>query len=138
MAEAIRIDGLREFTRGLKKLDADLPKAVRIALNKAAGLVIDEARPHVPSRSGKAARSMRGQSTRTAVRVTAGGNRAPYYAWLDFGGRVGRKKATQRAFSPDGRYLYPAYFRLRDDGSFVDVMSAALVDVATAAGIQVD
>lgn len=137
MSDAIRIDGLREFNRSLKKLDSDLPKAVRIALNKAADLVIDEARPHVPTRTGRAARSMRGQSTRTAVRVSAGGNRAPYYAWLDFGGRVGRNKSVRRPFTPDGRYLYPAYFRLRDSGKFVDVMSAALVDVAEAAGLDV-
>lgn len=138
MSVKIQVDGLRQFTRALKQLDTDLPKMVRIALNDAAQLVIDEALPHVPKRTGKAARSMRGQSTRNAVRVTEGGNRAPYMPWLDFGGRVGRKKATRRAFSPDGRFLYPAYFRLRDDGSFVDVMSEALVDVARSAGVEID
>ena len=138
MSEVIKITGLKEFTRSLKQLDADLPKAVRIALNKAADAVVDVARPDVPTRTGRAARSMRGQSTRSAVRVSAGGNRAPYYAWLDFGGRVGRKKATQRAFSPDGRYLYPAYFRLRDSGEFVDIMGAALNEVAESAGLAVE
>lgn len=137
MGEAIRIVGLKEFNRAVKKLDSDLPKLVRVALNKAADAVIDEARPDVPSRSGRAARSMRGQSTRTMVRVSAGGRRAPYYPWLDFGGRVGRRKATVRPFYTDGRFLYPAYFRLRDNGRFVDIMSEALVDVATQAGLEV-
>lgn len=134
---SIKITGLKEFNKSLKALDAELPKAVRVAMNKAAQLVVDEAKPHVPSRSGKAARSIRGQSTRTAVRVTAGGAKAPYYPWLDFGGRVGRRKQTQRAFSTDGRYLYPAYFKLRDSGEFVDIMSAALADVARSAGLEV-
>lgn len=137
MAEAIQVTGLKELNRSLKQLDADLPKAVRIALNKAADLVIGKARPDVPKRTGRAARSMRPQSTRTAVRVTAGGARAPWYPWLDFGGRVGRRKATVRPFHPDGRYLYPAYFRLRDSGEFTDVMSKALADVARSAGLEV-
>lgn len=134
---AIQVSGLKEFNKALKQLDSELPKAVRLAMNEAAELVVQEARPGVPSRTGKAAKSIRAQSTRTAVRVGAGGARAPYYPWLDFGGRVGRRKATQRPFSPDGRYLYPAYFRLRDSGVFVDAMSAALAEVAKSAGLEV-
>jgi hypothetical protein len=137
MPDPITITGLREYLRALKKMDADLPKAVRVVLNKAADLVIDLARPDVPSRSGRAARSIRGQSTRTAVRVTAGGKRAPYYPWLDFGGRVGRKKSTRRPFDPEGRYLYPAYFDLRNEGTLIEVMSAGLVELAETAGFEV-
>lgn len=137
MSEAIKVTGLKEFNKALKQLDAELPKVVRIALNKVSEAVIDKARPDVPVRSGKAARSIRGQSTRTAVRVTAGGSRAPYYAWLDFGGRTGKRKSVRRPFSQYGRYLYPAYFQMRDSGEFVDVMSAALVDVAAQAGLEV-
>src|SRR6266516_6672861 len=98
MAEAIRIDGLAEFTRNLRKLDAEVPKALRVALNGCAEIVLGYARPRVPSRSGRAASTLRARSTRTAVRVSAGGRRAPYYPWLDFGGRVGRHKKTRRAF----------------------------------------
>lgn len=134
---ALNVTGLKEFRRSLKQLDGDMPKALRIAMNKAAELVVDEARPRVPTSSGRAANSIRPQSTGTAVRVTAGGPKAPYYPWLDFGGRVGRRKATVRPFSPDGRYLYPAYFKLRDSDVFVDVMSAALREVAEAAGLEV-
>jgi hypothetical protein len=134
---ALQVSGLKEFRKALKAAGDDMPKALRVAMNKAAELVVDEARPDVPQESGAARKSIRPQSTGTAVRVTAGGRRAPYYPWLDFGGRVGRRKATVRPFSPDGRYLYPAYFKLRDSGAFTDVMSAALVDVAAAAGLEV-
>lgn len=134
---ALQVSGLKEFRKAVKAAGAELPKALRLAMNKAAELVVTEARPDVPQRSGRAARSIRPQSTATAVRVTEGGPKAPYMPWLDFGGRVGRRKATVRPFSPDGRFLYPAYFKLRDSGQFVDVMSAALIEVADAAGLVV-
>lgn len=137
MAEAIKIDGLAAFSRNLRKLDSDLPKALRIALNEAANLVVDDAKPHVPRRSGRAAGTIKAKSTRTAVRVSAGGRRAPYYPWLDFGGKVGRNKSVGRAFFTDGRYLYPSYFAKRDSGELQQVLTRALLDVAASAGVVV-
>lgn len=136
MAETIRIDGLDQFVRNLRKLDKDLPKALRVAFNSAADIVIGYARPKIPVRSGRAARTLRAQSTRTAVRVTAGGKRAPYYPWLDFGGRVGRKKSVKRPFIGDGRYLYAGLHaeRERIHQATVD----ALLDAARSAGVEVD
>lgn len=138
MADPIKIDGLAQFTRDLKKLDGELPKAVRVALNQAAGVVVDYARPRIPRRTGRAQSSVRAQSTRTAVRVTAGGKKVPYYAWLDFGGKVGRKRSVNRAFMPEGRYLYKGYFAKRDSGEFQEVLTRALLDVAASAGIEVE
>jgi hypothetical protein len=138
MPDAIKIDGLAEFQRNLKKLDKDLPKAVRVALNEAADLVVDYARPRIPKRSGRAARSVRSRSTRTEARVTGGGNRAPYYPWLDFGGRVGKGKSVKRTFHPDGRYIYDGYFKKRDSGEFGDVLTKALLGVAKQAGVVVE
>lgn len=137
MAEAIKVEGLRELQRSLKQLSADLPKVLRIALNQAAEIVVSDARPKVPQRSGRAAATVKARSTRTEVRVSGGGNRAPYYPWLDFGGKVGRKRSVRRAFLPDGRYIYAAYGRKRDSGEFADVLSRALVDVAAQAGMTV-
>jgi hypothetical protein len=138
MGEAIRIDGLAQFSRNLKKLDGDLPKALRIALNDAANLVVDDARPDIPRRTGRAAASLKAASTRTSVRIRGGGNRAPRYPWLDFGGRVGRDRSVVRPFIKEGRYVYPAYFRHRDSGHIQQVLSRALVDVARSAGVEVD
>ena len=135
---AIRIEGLAEFVRNLRKLDRELPKALRIAMNQAAQLVVDDASPHVPTRSGRAVRSIKTVSTPTSVRVKAGGARAPYFPWLDYGGRVGRRKATRRAFLKEGRYLYPAYFRKRDSGQIQAILNRALLDVAAQAGVAVD
>lgn len=138
MTEPIRIDGLKEFQRNLKKLNADLPKAVRVALNEAADVVVGAAVTRIPKRTGRAARSVKARSTRTAVRVSGGGNRAAYYPWLEFGGRVGRKKAVRRAFLPEGRYIYGAYADKRDSGEFGEVLQRALLDVVREAGIEVD
>ena len=138
MADAIKVDGLAQFSRNLKKLDADLPKALRIALNEAADVVVGDAKSRVPRRTGRAQASIKAQSTRTAVRVKAGGARVPYFAWLDFGGRVGRKRSVKRAFLKEGRYLYAAYFDKRDSGELQTVLTKALLDVVRQAGLEVD
>src|SRR5262245_21926026 len=135
MAEAVKVEGLREFVRGLKDMDRTLGKAVRLALNDAADIIVSDAKPKVPTRSGRAAGTVKARSTQTAARVVGGGNRAPYYPWLDFGGRVGRRQSVRRPFLKDGRYIYAAYDRRR--GEFIDVMAENLVDVARSAGIEV-
>lgn len=136
--DAIKVEGLKEFGRRLKAVDKELPKMVRLALNEAANTVVDEAVPNIPRRSGRAARAVKARSTRTMARVAGGSARAAYYPWLDFGGRVGRNNSVERPFKPKGRYLYPAYFKLRDSGEFEEALSESLEDVARRAGIELD
>lgn len=138
MADAIKIEGLNEFVRNLKTLDSNLPRAVRLAFNQAADVVVAAAQPGIPIRSGRAAGSVRARSTQTAARVVGGGGKAPYYPWLDFGGKVGRGKSVSRPFYKEGRYIYAAYFAKRDSGEFEDVMTKALLSVVRGAGIEVD
>jgi hypothetical protein len=136
MTDPIRIDGLNEFRRNLKTLDRDLPKALRLAFNAAADLVVAEARPKVPSRSGRARASVRVLSSQTAAKVAGGSRRVPYYPWLDFGGRVGRNRSVSRQFYSDGRYIYAAYYRQRS--RIEPVLAEKLIDVARQAGIEVE
>lgn len=138
MAEAIQIKGLREFVGNLRKLDADLPKVLRVAFNEAATSIVDEAVVHIPKRTGRAASTVRARSTPTAVRVTGGGNRAPYYPWLDFGGRVGKGKSVVRPFYSDGRYIYASYFAKTASGEFQAALTRALLGAVERAGIEVD
>jgi hypothetical protein len=133
--DPIHVEGLREFSQGLKRLDGDMPKVLRLGLNSVADVVVDVARPRVASRSGRARGSVRAKSTRTAVRIAGGGKRVPYYGWLDYGGRVGRGKAQVRPFKKQGRYLYPAYYATRDE--IPRLLEDALVDVARQAGLEV-
>jgi hypothetical protein len=133
--DPIHVEGLREFSQSLKRLDDDMPKVLRVGLNSVADVVVGVARPRVASRSGRARGSVRAKSTRTAVRVAGGGKRVPYYGWLDYGGKVGRGKAQVRPFRKEGRYLYPAYYATRDD--IPRLLEDALVDTARQAGLEV-
>lgn len=135
VADPIKIQGLAEFNRSLRKLDKELPKALRLAHNKAAQIVVDYAQPRVPSRSGKARRSVKAKSTRTASRVSGGGKRVPYYPWLDFGGRVGPRKSVRRPFIKEGRYLYPGLGANYDE--IHQALLDALLQVAKEAGVEV-
>ena len=135
MPETIGVKGLKEFQRSLKKLDSDLPKALRIALNGASDLIITKARPLIPKRTGAAQASLKAKSTQKAARIGVGGRRAPYYPWLDFGGKVGRDKSVDRPFFKSGRYLYPTVAKHRDD--VTDIMQPGIVAVAKTAGLDV-
>lgn len=136
MPEPVRIDGLREFTRALKTFDAKLPTAVRIGLNDAVNVIIEWARPRVAKRTGRAASTLKAKSTRTSARIAAGGSKAPYYPWLDFGGRVGRNRSVERPFYKEGRYIYKGLVMRRD--AFESALQRALVGVAESAGLDVD
>lgn len=134
--DPITIEGLKEFRKQLKQLDKDLPKALRMAFNAAADIVVSEARPKVPSASGRARASVKAKSTQAAAKVVGGSKKVPYYPWLDFGGRVGRRRSVARPFLKDGRYIYDAYFRNRD--SFGELLVDGLTEVAGQAGLEVD
>lgn len=138
MPDPIQIKGLAEFQRNLKKIDADLPKAVRLAGNEAADLIVSNARPLVPTGPGKgghAKSSVKARSTRTEARVSEGGKRYPYMPWLDFGGRVGRNRSVRRPFLKDGRYVWKAFANNRD--KIEETLTDALIEVARGAGVEV-
>lgn len=136
MPAAIKIDGLAQFTRNLKKLDTDLPKALRVAFNACADIVVQDARQRVPTRSGKAKASVKARSTPTAARVVGGSNKVRYYPWLDFGGTIKPRQTIRRPFLKEGRYIYAAYYR--NENRFGGLVEQSLLDVARQAGIEVD
>lgn len=133
--EPIRVEGLAAIRRGLQQIGSDAPKALRVAANEAADIVVQAARRDVPRRSGKAAASIRAASTQTKTRVKSGGRRAPYMPWLDYGGKVGRNDTAARRFIADGRYVYPAYHANKD--RFEEVLLKAIRKVAEDAGLEV-
>lgn len=135
MVDRIEVKGIREFRTALKKADADAPKMIRVTLNGAADVVLDYARPRIPSRSGAARQSLKARSSQKDVRVAVGGKKAPYYPWLDFGGHVGPNDSVSRPFITEGRYIYPALRVKRDD--VTKVMSEGLAALATSAGLDV-
>jgi hypothetical protein len=132
----IQVDGLKDLQKRLKAVDKTAPVALRIALNSVADIVIKHGRPLVPKRTGAAQKSWKARSTRTESRVSYGGPRAPYMPWLDWGGRVGRRKRTVRPFLKDGRYLYPTVKKHKTE--IQRVADDGLADVARDAGLDVD
>lgn len=133
--EPIRIEGLRDLSRQLRQIGPEAAKALRLAANEAADIVVQAARQDVPRRSGKAAGSIRTASTQTKVRVKSGGRRAPYMPWLDYGGKVGKDDTASRRFIADGRYVYPAYRANKE--RFVDILEKSIAKVAADAGLEV-
>jgi hypothetical protein len=103
----IQVRGLRELRGALRDIEKTLGPELRKGLNEVADVVLDTARPLVPTRSGDARSSLKAGSTEKAVQIKAGGTKAPYWGFLDFGGKVGRKKSVKRRFIQEGRYIYP-------------------------------
>jgi hypothetical protein len=134
--ETIQVSGLREFQKALRDMDRDLPKQLRIALNSASELVINYAKPKVPKRSGRAAGSLKVRSSQKQARIAAGGARAPYYPFLDFGGSVGPGKSVHRPFYTEGRYIYPGLKANKD--KITQQLEVALTELAKSAGLEVD
>lgn len=137
MDDKISVTGLAEFNRSLRKLDSDAPKALRVALNNVADVLVKKTQPLVPKRTGAAAASLKAKSTRTSARVSVGGRRAPYYPWLDFGGEGRRRgRPASRPFIKQGRYLFPTLGRIRPQ--IEKALDTSLRDVARDAGLVVD
>jgi hypothetical protein len=137
MEPKVEVKGLAEFSRGLRKLDSEAPKQLRVGLNSAAELLIGKTRPLIPSRTGAARASLKARSTRTSARIAVGGRKAGYYPWLDFGGQ-GRHKGrpAKREFIKGGRYLYPTLGKVRPQ--ILDQLDAAIRTVARDAGLEVE
>lgn len=130
----IQVDGAKQLRGALRQMAAGSQKELRPAYNKAAQIVVEDVRRQVPKRSGRARGSVRSRSTQTAAIVRAGGKRVPYYGWLDFGGRVGRRKAVLRPFREEGRYLYPTIGRRRRE--LIAVIADELEKVARRARLK--
>jgi hypothetical protein len=133
--DPIHVEGLKEFRDTLRKMGTGIHKSMKDVLNAAVEVIAVDARRRVPTRRGKAKQSIRTQSSQLQARVLGGGKRVPYYPWLDFGGKVGRNKSIHRPFLQEGRYLYPAYRKHKDDVK--DLLQSGLVDLARDAGFEV-
>lgn len=132
----IKVVGLNEFNKSLRRLDSEAPKALRLTFNDAANIIVDDARLHIPKRTGRARAALRARSTRIKARVVAGSARAPYLPWLDYGGKVGKNRQIEREFIKSGRYVYPAFFRNLD--KILKTMEEGLSEAIKRAGLDED
>lgn len=132
----IRVDGLADLRRALNRMEnLEAASDLRHGLKRAADEVAQEAKGHVPVRSGAARDSLRATSGGNRAYVVGGRAKVPYYGWLDFGGRIGRDKAVRRPFVQGGRYMYPAYSA--NASGIQNALADALVELATSNGLEV-
>lgn len=132
--KAIKVEGLRDFQRALKQADGESQKKLRVVLNEVSSTVVAGAARRVPRRSGRAAASLRAQSSQREARVVGGSKKVPYYGWLDFGGRIGRNKTQRRPFIQSGRYLWPTVAANRH--SLETALQKALIELARETGME--
>lgn len=132
--QPIKVEGLREFQRALKTMDGESQKRLRVELNKIADVVVQGAARRVPRKTGRAAASLRVQSSQTEARVLGGSKKVPYYGWLDFGGKVGRDKSVKRPFLTSGRYMWPTVAASRS--SLEKALQRSLVELARSVGLE--
>lgn len=134
--EPIKVKGLREFQAALKRVDEELPRRLRLILNDAIEVVAEDTRRRVPSKSGRAKASVKTQSSQREARLKAGGAKVQYFPWLDYGGNVGRNRSVKRPFKKEGRYVFPAYRRNRDD--VLEMLDKGIGMLIEESGMEVD
>lgn len=135
MADAeVSVKGLKEFNRAVKGIREVLPKTAQEVSLNAVRIIVTDAVPTIPRRSGRAAKSVQGLATNRGASVT-GGTGVPYFRWLAIGGASGRRHANKRKIVKPDRYLNPAYERNKER---IQSETQAMFDKALrAAGIEV-
>jgi hypothetical protein len=142
----VTVSGLKELQASLRKVySSDLatfPEVVD-ALQKGVNLIAQDAQSRVPSRSGRAARSIKPGSSGSKAWVQGGGS-VRYYGWLDFGSRNPRKGNPRKkgpwsgsGHGPDrGRFIYPAGDAKTPE--MVESLQRSLAQVIRRAGLDVN
>lgn len=81
----VRVDGLKEFRRDLKRLEPEADKELRNSIRAAATKIAVEAAASAPRRSGALARSIRPYVSRATASIAS---RLPYAPVVHWGGTI--------------------------------------------------
>jgi hypothetical protein len=131
----VDIQGLDQFIQALDKFGADLPRMSHVAATRYADLLLLKTLPSIPKVTGRARSSLEVLTSGEDVTLAAGGTKAPYYAWLAFGGRAGRNHSVFREVTNEDRYVYPAMRKYRSE--LDQVVQNTFVTFAEDAGLDV-
>jgi len=107
VAVEVTFRGLKEVGTAFRQVDRELPIELKLSFRAIVTKVIGHAQSRIPHITGRAAASLKPRATQKGAAIAFGGTAAPYYPWLDFGGRVGRNRSISRPFIKEGRYVYP-------------------------------
>lgn len=146
MAAAVQVRGLREVRNAARKVDKDIPKGLRRELLPVAQKVQGRIRSKVPYLKGDARESVKARASQRGAAIAFGGNTAPYFPWLDFGGTTGKGHRPGAAYSGsvkrpwmgrpgDGRYVYPSIAEMTPE--IEQAANDAVINLAKAAGFEV-
>ena len=136
----LEVRGLRELALAFKRLDAELPKALRARFLSIASEVVAVARSRMPYVDGHAQESVKPRASARGAAIAFGGQVAPYMPWLDFGGSTGPghvpgvpwsgqiKRAWMGRPVGEGRYVYPAIRQERP--AIAEAAEDAVIEVA--------
>ena len=80
----VRLDGLRQLQRQLKKIETDLPKQMKAVAKSAANIVADEARAMSPYKTGRLSGTVKTGATAKGAYMKVGG-KLPYSKVIMFG-----------------------------------------------------
>lgn len=126
-ADFADVEGADSFAAALRATAAALPGEFRAEMGDTARMIVRDAQGRVPRLTGAARASMDVQVLDEAATIVAGGQRAPYFGWLEHGGAVGRRDSVVLPYVKDGRYLGRAV-----DAAMDDIETAALAAVTNA------
>lgn len=126
--DIVRVEGLADFQRELRKLNADLPKELRKANIEAAEVVAKDARQRAEGRGGVAAKSapsIKAQGEQRRSKITIGGPKFPFALGAEFGAvEYPQFDPWTGSGSDAGYFFYPAIRDTREE--FMDVYEDAL------------
>lgn len=144
MADGVKVQvkGLAELRRAFKQIEGNEKgefKAAFLPIAQHVAGVVQQRMPHV---TGTAQASVKGAATDYGAKLQAGGGRAPYYHFLDFGGSTGKghrpgvsnSGSVKRPFIRDGRYLYPGAEEAQ--GEVAEAAGDAIIRLAKRAGFE--
>lgn len=120
MSEDVRIEGLREFNRAVRKASNETAKQLRREMKRrVAEPAAQRVRANVPVDSKRWQRAIRPGATQRGAHITWGRASVPYAPWIEFGGRrrhgPGGAAVATRTRVAEGRYVYPEVGRARGD-----------------------
>lgn len=143
----VEVKGVNELVRAFKKVDSDVPVGLRKEMLSIATEVTGAIQQKVPWKTGRASGSVRPRASQRGAGIAFGGNAAPYFPWLDFGGTTGKGHRPGQRYSGsvvrpwlgnptgEGRYVYPT---IRDKGEDIErAAEDAVVNAAKRAQFEV-
>lgn len=97
MAEAVRIEGLTEFRKELRKVAGKDGLAALKAVNvKVAEMIVERTKPKMAKKSTRSAASLKAAKTANAAFVRGGGKTAPMFGGVEFGAYQNKARRVAR------------------------------------------